>query len=241
MVYSRSYQPSKQQVVACPMSDTDKLDSLKQFDIVMKTDLSLRTSEQADELREWLDEQGVIAIDILGSVGSGKTSLVIELVKRLKDRLRIAVIAGDVTTRIDAERIEVHGVPVLQIQTGGMCHLDTELVQQAIESMDTDALDLVLIENVGNLICPSGFPLGAHQRMVIVSVTEGPYMPRKHPVIFNQCEVAVINKIDLAEVMEVSAEQLVADAEAVNPRAKVVATNLRSGEGVDEVIAALGV
>ena len=223
------------------MSDTDNLNPLQQFDIVMETDLSLRTSEYADELRAWFDERGIHAIDILGSVGSGKTSLVIELVKRLKDRRKIAVIAGDVTTRIDADRIEVHGVPVLQIQTGGMCHLDTELLRRAVESIDLDELDLLLIENVGNLICPGGFPLGAHQRLVIVSVTEGPYMPRKHPVIFNQCEVAVINKMDLAEVMEVSAEQLVADAKEVNPRAVVVATNLRSGEGVDEVIAALGV
>ena len=222
------------------MSDTGKLNSLEQFDIVLETDLSLRTSAHGEELRAWLDEHSVHAVDILGAVGSGKTSLVIELVKRLKDRLRIAVVAGDVTTRIDADRIEAHGVPVLQIQTGGMCHLDTNLVRQALESMDLDAFDLVLIENVGNLICPGGFPLGAHQRMVVVSVTEGPYMPRKHPVIFNQCEVAVINKVDLAEAMEVSVDQLVADAEEVNPRAVVVATNLRSGEGVDEVIAALG-
>lgn len=214
--------------------------SLKPFDIVLRTDLSRRTSEEADEVQAWLAEHGVRAIDILGSVGSGKTSLVIELVKRLKDRLRIAVIAGDVTTRIDADRIEAHGVPVLQIQTGGMCHLDTELVREALQRMDLDALDLVLIENVGNLICPGGFPLGAGQRLVVVSVTEGPYMPRKHPVIFRQCQVAVINKIDLAGAMEVSVDGLVADARKANPELAVVPTNLRSGEGVDEVIAALG-
>ncbi|MCD6360806.1 MAG: hydrogenase nickel incorporation protein HypB [Armatimonadetes bacterium] len=213
---------------------------MQQFDIVLRTDLSLRTSQYADEILSLLDEHGVRAIDILGSVGSGKTSLVIEMVKRLKDRMRIAVIAGDVTTRIDADRIEAHGVPVLQIQTGGMCHLDTDLVGEALEAIDLDGLDLLIIENVGNLICPGSFPLGAHQRLVVISVTEGPYAPRKHPVIFNQCSVAVINKIDLADAMDVSVDQLVADAHAVNPRMEVIPTNLRAGEGVDEVIAALG-
>ncbi len=222
------------------MANDQPRNPLRQFDIVMHTDLSRRTDEEADELQAWLDDHGVRAIDILGSVGSGKTSLVIEMVKRLRERMRIAVIAGDVTTRVDAERIEAHGVPVLQIQTGGMCHLDTELVREALEKMDLDDLDLVLIENVGNLICPGGFPLGAHQRVVVISVTEGPYAPRKHPVIFRQCELAVINKIDLAEAMQVSVEQLMADAREVNPQMAVVATNLRSGEGVDEVLAALG-
>ncbi len=223
-----------------PVSTPNVSESLKQFDIVLRTDLSERTSEYADENLAWLDEHGVRAIDILGSVGSGKTSLVIEMVKRLKDRMRIAVIAGDVATRIDAERIEVHGVPVLQIQTGGMCHLDTKLVRTALESMDMDEIDLVLIENVGNLICPGGFPLGAHQRLVVVSVTEGPHMPLKHPVIFNQCQVAVINKIDLADAMEVSVDKLVADTRRVNPKMTVVPTCLRSGEGLDEIIEALG-
>lgn len=221
------------------MSEDRPVSSLRQFDIVIGTDLSRRTSEEADELRAWLDEHEVRAVDLLGSVGSGKTSLVIELVQRLRGRLRIAVIAGDVTTRVDADRIEEHGVPVLQIQTGGMCHLDTDLVREALEHMDLDALDLVLIENVGNLICPGGFPLGAHQRVVVISVTEGPYAPRKHPVIFRQCEVAVINKIDLAEAMQVSVHQLMEDARRINPHLTVVPTNLRTGEGVEQVIAAL--
>ena len=214
--------------------------SREQFDIVIETDLSLATDEYADENLQYLDEHGVRAVDVLGSVGSGKTSLVIEIIKRLKDRMRIAVIAGDITTRIDADRIQEQGVPVLQIQTGGMCHLDPELVREATARLDVDDLDLLLIENVGNLICPGAFPLGTHVRLVVVSVTEGPYMALKHPGIFNQCQVAVVNKIDLAEAMEVSVGQLVADLLTVNPRLAVVATNLRTGEGVDGVIEALG-
>ena len=132
------------------------------------------------------------------------------------------------------------GATSVQINTGGACHLDAPMVSRGLEQLPLAELDLLIVENVGNLICPAGTPLGAHVRLVVISVTEGPYAPRKHPVIFNQCQVAVINKIDLADAMEVSVEELVADAHEVNPRMEVVPTNLRSGEGVDEVIAALG-
>ncbi len=162
------------------------------------------------------------------------------MVAALKQRRRIAVIAGDITTRIDAGRIEAEGVPVLQIQTGGACHLDANLVRTALGRLDLDSIDLLIIENVGNLICPAGFPIGAHQRLVVLSVTEGPYMAIKHPVMVRQADVAVINKIDLAEAMEVSVEQLAADVRSVNPEIEVVATCARAGQGIDDVIAALG-
>ena len=210
------------------------------FDIVLDIDISKRTSELAEDNRGYLDAHGVHCLDVMGSVGSGKTTLIIELLRRLKGKMRVGVIAGDLTTRIDADRIEAEGVPVLQIQTGGMCHLDPPLVRRAFEKLDLDDLDLIIIENVGNLVCPAAFPLGAHQRLVILSVTEGPYMALKHPIMINQAEVVVINKVDLAEAMEVSVEQLAADLEQVKPGIKVIATNARSGEGIDEVLQALG-
>lgn len=210
------------------------------FDITLDMDISKRTSELADENRRHLDAHDVRCLDVMGSVGCGKTTLITQLLRRLNENVRPAVIAGDLTTRIDAERMEAEGVPVLQIQTGGMCHLDAHLVRQALDKFRLDDLDLIVIENVGNLICPAGFPVGAHQRLVILSVTEGPYMVRKHPIMINQAEVAVINKVDLAEAMQVSVDELAADLQEVKPGIKVVATNAREGEGVDEVLEALG-
>jgi len=209
-------------------------------DIVIDVDLSKRTSELADENLALLEEHGIRAIDVLGSVGSGKTTLIKELVRRLKNRYRIAVIAGDITTRIDAERIEVEGVEVLQIQTGGACHLDGEIVRRALDRLDLDALDLIIIENVGNLICPAAFPVGSHTRLLLLSVTEGPYMAIKHPIMVRQADVAVINKVDLADAMEVDVEKLSHDVRSVHPQIKVVSTVARAGEGIDDVIDALG-
>lgn len=210
------------------------------FDITLDMDISKRTSELADENRRYLDAHDVRCLDVMGSVGCGKTTLITQLLRRLNENVRPAVIAGDLTTRIDAERMEAEGVPVLQIQTGGMCHLDAHLVRHALDRFKLDDLDLIIIENVGNLICPAGFPLGAHQRLVILSVTEGPYMVRKHPIMINQAEVAVINKVDLAEAMQVSVDELASDLQDVKPGIKVVATNAREGEGIDEVLRALG-
>ncbi len=210
------------------------------LDIVLDVDLSKRTSKLADENLALLNEHGVQAIDVLGSVGSGKTTLIMGMVAALKDRLRVAVIAGDVTTRIDAERIEQQGVPVLQIQTGGACHLDGKLVRTALERLDLDAIDLLIIENVGNLICPAAFPIGTHTRLLVLSVTEGPHMAVKHPIMVRQADIAVINKIDLAEAMEVDIHRLADDVRGVNPEIKVVTTCARTGEGINDVIAALG-
>ncbi len=210
------------------------------YDIVIDVDLSKRTSELADRNLELLDEHGVRAIDVLGSVGSGKTTLINGLIDQLKPRMSIAVIAGDITTRIDAERIEVQGVPVVQIQTGGACHLDGEIVRRGMQRLDLDAIDLLIVENVGNLICPAAFPIGAHKRLLVLSVTEGPYMAVKHPIMVRQADVAVINKIDLAEAMRVDVDRLMADVRQVNPEIEVVTTVARDGEGIADVVAALG-
>ena len=220
------------------MSEMNSSDNSR--DIIIDVDLHKRTSELADENLALLDAHGVSAVDVLGSVGSGKTTLIKQIVTALKDRLSIAVIAGDITTRIDANRIEQEGVPVIQIQTGGACHLDGEVVRRALERLDLDAIDLLIVENVGNLICPAAFPVGAHRRLLLLSVTEGPYMAIKHPIVVRQANVAVINKIDLAEAMEVDVGKLAEDVRSVNPEIEVVATNARAGEGIDEVISALG-
>ena len=220
------------------MADTNTPDQGR--DIVIDVDLSKRTSELADENLALLEQHGVQAIDVLGSVGSGKTTLIKELVRRLKDRYCIAVIAGDITTRIDADRIEAEGVPVLQIQTGGACHLDGKIVRRGIDRLNLDEIDLLIIENVGNLICPATFPVGAHKRLLLLSVTEGPYMALKHPIMVRQADVAVINKVDLADVMEVDVEKLAGDIRSVHPQIEVASTVARAGEGIEDVIDALG-
>lgn len=209
------------------------------FDIELEENFLEANRQIAQKVRGRLDESKVLAIDVMGSVGSGKTSLIEAAVGRLKGKYRMAMIAGDVTTSIDAERVERHGVPTVQINTGKECHLDANLVDKALGKLVLDGLDLLWIENVGNLICPGDFPIGAQKRVVVVSVTEGPYMIVKHPMIFQMADVAVINKIDLAAAMDVDPSGLARDALKVNSRIKVVKTCAKSGEGVEDFIRAL--
>ncbi len=188
---------------------------------------------------ELLQKHNVKAIDIMGSIGAGKTSLIEKLVQKLKQKYRIAVFKGDLTTTIDAERIGRHGVQVLTINTGRECHLDANVVARAVERISLEDIDLLLIENVGNLICPAEFPLGTEKRVVVVSVTEGPYMVIKHPFTFMNADVMVINKNDLAETMKIDTKQLEKQVKEIKPDVKVTITNALSGEGVEELIKAL--
>lgn len=211
------------------------------FDIELEESLLRKNEELAERNRRLLDSKNVTAIDVMGSIGSGKTTLIKQIVNRLKGRYSIAVIAGDLTTTIDADRIREEGVQVIQVNTGKECHLDANLVAKSLSELDLDEMDLLFIENVGNLICPGEFPLGAHKRMVIVSVTEGPYMVVKHPYIFLDAVAVAINKVDLAEPMGVDVSKLEADARRIKPSLKVVKTNGLTGEGVDDLIEAIGV
>ncbi len=210
------------------------------FDVELSEDLLKTNRQLAEKNRRFLDQSGVRAIDVMGSIGSGKTSLIEKLIKLLKSRYRIAVFKGDLTTTIDAELIAKHGVETIAITTGKECHLDANLVGKALKNLDLKNLDILFIENVGNLICPSEFPLGSDKRIVVISVTEGPYMAVKHPFIFMEADVVAINKMDLAEAMNVEINQLEEDVKSINPRAVIVATNCRTGEGVDRVAKALG-
>jgi hydrogenase nickel incorporation protein HypB len=193
----------------------------------------------AEKNMELLKKHHVKAIDIMGSIGAGKTSLIEQIVQKLKTKYRIAVFKGDLTTTIDAERIGRHGVQVLTINTGRECHLDANVVSRAVERISLQDIDLLIIENVGNLICPAEFPLGTDKRVVVVSVTEGPYMILKHPFTFMTADVMVINKKDLAEIMKIDTKQLERQAKEIKPDLKVAVTNALSGDGVMELIKAL--
>lgn len=210
------------------------------FDIELEKDLLSKNKSLAKENRKRFDRSHVLTVDIMGSIGSGKTSLIKGVLRKLKMDKAVGVIAGDLTTTIDAHRIAEEGAQVIQVNTGKECHLDAHLIGQAIKKMKLDNLKILFIENVGNLICPGEFPLGAHKRLVVTSVTEGPYMIVKHPYIFKQADVIVLNKIDLAKAMKVNPSPLERDAKQVNPNASFIKTNALSGKGIDQVIDALG-
>lgn len=202
-------------------------------------DLIRRNDKLAEENRRIFLENGVRAFDIMGSVGSGKTSLIENIVKILNGKYSIAVINGDLATTIDAERISKYGVKVIQINTGKECHLDANIVRKAIEKIDLKSINVLFIENVGNLICPSDFKLGVEKRVVVVSVTEGEHVIIKHPLTFLEADIIVVNKIDLAEIMGVDVKKIVKDAKSINPKVKVVETSCKTGLGIDEVIRCL--
>jgi len=210
------------------------------FDIELEEDLLEANRRIAEENKQLLEKHRIRAIDVMGSVGSGKTTLIEKLIGLLKDKYRIAVFGGDVTTTIDAERLRSSGAKTLQINTGKECHLDANLVRKALSKIDLNSIDLLFIENVGNLICPAEFPLGTDTRVVVISVTEGPYTPLKHPYIFMEADVAVINKIDLAGAMGVDVNELEAKIKKVSPDVVVVRTSCKTGEGVEKVAKVLG-
>jgi hydrogenase nickel incorporation protein HypB len=219
--------------------DVIKAEEGEVFDVELEQDVLKANRKIAQENQILLQKHRVKAIDIMGAIGAGKTSLIEKLVERLKSSYRIAAFKGDLTTTIDAEKISRHNVQVVAINTGKECHLDANLVKKALQKLALDNIDLLFIENVGNLICPAEFPLGSEKRIVIISVTEGPYMVVKHPFIFMDADVVVINKIDLASAMDVNVKNLEADVKKINPKAKVVPTNCRTSEGMERVIEAL--
>lgn len=209
------------------------------LDIELEEDFIKANERMAELNRRIFDRNGVKVIDFMGSIGSGKTSIIEKLVEVLKGRYRVGVIAGDTTTSIDAERVSRHGVPSIQINTGRECHLDAPLVRKASKKLLREGVNLILIENVGNLICPAEFPLGAHKRAVVVSVTEGEYMIKKKQDIFRAAEVGIINKKDMAGYMEIDIKELVKDALNANPKIKVVVTSAKKSEGINELVEAL--
>jgi hydrogenase nickel incorporation protein HypB len=209
------------------------------YDIELEHSLLEANAKLARENRALLDQHGVTAIDVMGAIGSGKTSLIARLVEKLKAKFGVAVFNGDATTANDTDPIASQGVPVVQIATVNGCHLDANLVGKALKRVDLEKLDLIFIENIGNLICPAEFPLGSRSRVVVVSVTEGPWMVRKHPHMFRGAEVVVINKADLAQIMGVEVEQLARDAHTLKPDIRVVPASCKTGAGIDELAALL--
>lgn len=188
-----------------------------------------------------LSQYDIACIEFLGAIGSGKTLIIERLSEKLISKgMRIGAIFGDVAGDDDFRRVEKYGVQAVNINTGKECHLDAHLIEHAIGHLNLEAIDILFIENVGNLVCPADFPLGSTKRVVIISVTEGDDMVRKHPLIFGHADIMVVNKIDLAEAMEVDVQVLIDDVIKVNPHITTVLTDARHDTGINDLSFALG-
>ncbi len=185
-------------------------------------------------------KHNIRAFDIMGSVGTGKTLLIESLCERLSARYRILMVAGDLATRIDADRVQSHGIDTVQINTGSACHLDARMVRLALKDVDLAKYQVAFIENVGNLICPAGYSLGVEKKIVVLSITEGPYMVRKHPLTIKRADLIVINKIDLANVLEFDVQGLVKDVREVDALLPVYMVSSKTGQGIDDLVRGLG-
>jgi hydrogenase nickel incorporation protein HypB len=178
------------------------------------------------------DQHDVLAIDVMGSIGAGKTSLIEVMIEKLKSKLRLAMIAGDVTTTIDSDRVTKHGVPSIQINTGRECHLDANMVRKAIDELDLDSFDVIFIENVGNLICPADYFLGCHRRLVVVSITEGEWVIVKHPSVFMTADVVAINKMDIADAFGTDVEKIIDDLKSIKKDILIAETSAKRDHGI---------
>ena len=191
----------------------------------------------ASENRALFREKNLICINIMGSPGGGKTTLIENTIVKLQGKKKIAVIEGDLATTIDAERIKNLGVDVVQINTGGMCHLDAPLIRNALKSIDLEGIDILFIENVGNLVCPSSHDLGEDYRVILASVPEGPHKPKKYPVIYKQADVVVITKADLLEHFpDFTVETLFGHAKEIQPNILTFTVSTKSETSMDEWI-----
>ena len=205
-------------------------------EITIGYDILLANAKLARANRNTLDRSGVIAFNIMGAIGSGKTLLVEKTIERIGGSHRIGAIAGDVVARLDAARFEKFKIPVIGLNTGKECHLDAHLVEYGLLKLPLESLDILFIENVGNLICPADYELGEHKRIVIVSVSEGDDIVEKHPLIFGTADLIIVNKIDIALAVNADADKMVRDAKMINPRIDVLKMSLKTGEGFDEWI-----
>ena len=196
--------------------------------------LKAKNAAIARENRERFQAKGLLVLNVLSSPGAGKTALLERTLTDLGPRVRGGVIVGDLATDNDAQRLRRSGAPAVQITTGTLCHLEAAMVARACEQLDLDALDLLLIENVGNLVCPATYDLGEDLRVVLFSVTEGEDKPLKYPVVFKNADIVVISKIDLADAAAFDRETALANIHRIAPQAKVFENSARTGVGLQE-------
>ncbi len=201
----------------------------------VKQSVFANNDAQADKLRAELKEKGIYLLNLMSSPGSGKTTTLTRLIGLLKEDLKIGVMEADIDSDVDAKTIAATGAKAIQLHTGGMCHLDAAMTRQGLEGLDAGDADLVILENVGNLVCPAEFDTGAVKNMAILSVPEGHDKPLKYPLMFQVCDTVLINKIDVAPYFDFDFEKCTEYIRMRNPRAKIFPISAKTGEGIDAV------
>ncbi|GEA26235.1 hydrogenase isoenzymes nickel incorporation protein HypB [Microcystis aeruginosa NIES-4325] len=208
------------------------------FDAALEINLLHANQTGADHNREHFDEWGITCLNLMSSPGAGKTVLLEKTLAALKNQLKMAVIEGDMTTELDAERLRQYGVPVIAINTGRSCHLDSKMVAGGIHRFQEDynpkEFDLLLVENVGNLVCPAEFEVGEHAKVALLSITEGEDKPLKYPIMFQEADCLIITKLDLAPYLEIDLQRLEANVRSMNPDVTIIALSAQTGEGLEE-------
>ena len=204
--------------------------------IEVKEEILSDNIKQAEEVRERLRKTKTMLLNLMSSPGSGKTSLILQTVEGLKGSLRLGVIEADIDSTVDAEKVAARGIRAIQLRTGGFCHLDATMVTRGIDAMTVNELDLVIIENVGNLVCPAEFDTGAHKNVMILSVPEGDDKPLKYPLMFSVCDLLLVNKIDYLSLSDFDIAALRKRVLALNPRITILEVSCKTGAGIESWI-----
>ncbi len=207
------------------------MDEVKLIEI--KEDIHADNREVADGLRRELAEQKTFLLNLMSSPGSGKTSTIIRTVEALKDTFRFAVVEADIDSKVDAEKIAERGIAAVQLKTGGFCHLDASMVKRGLREIDINRFDVVIIENVGNLVCPAEFDTGAIVNAMILSVPEGDDKPLKYPLMFSVCDVLLVNKIDYLQLSDFDMQTMKQRVLDLNPRMRIFEISAKTGDGVE--------
>lgn len=213
------------------------MDNVRLIDV--KEDILGDNDEKARILRRELNDTGITMINLMASPGAGKTSLIVNTIIRLKSRYRIAVVEADIDSKVDAEKVASHGVPAVQLRTGGFCHLDVEMVRAGFPELPMTDLDLIIVENIGNLVCPAEFDIGSTINAMILSVPEGDDKPLKYPLMFSVADIIVVNKTDMAGLSDFDMARFIERVRRINPKADIYPVSCRTGEGMDAWIKAV--
>ena len=210
---------------------------MKEFKILeIKKSVFDDNNQQAQKLRKELKDRKIFLLNLMSSPGSGKTTTLTRTIDALKDNFKIGVIEADIDSDVDARTIQQTGAKVIQLHTGGMCHLDAEMTRQGLEGLDANGSDLVILENVGNLVCPAEFDTGASKNAMILSVPEGDDKPLKYPLMFSICDVVLINKVDVMPYFNFDMEKCKANIKLRNPNAIIIPISALTGDGMEEWI-----
>ncbi len=201
--------------------------------LTLKEDILGANEENAKANRELMDRHHILMINIMSSPGAGKTSLIMQTIERFKAKTRIAVIEGDIASTIDADRVSNAGIPAIQINTAGACHLDANMIKKALDNLALERIDLIIIENVGNLICTAEFALGAHKKVMLLSVPEGDDKPHKYPLMFTESDVVLVNKIDVLPYFDFNVSAFSKAVSGLNPSASILPVSAKTGEGLE--------